>query len=459
MRSISRLHFALLCLAVVLGTIAPPLSADDGDLDLSFGGDGVATESALGLNTLSVNALAAADDGSLFAAGHGRNANSDQDLVVFRFLSSGVLDPAYGDDGVARIDFSTGGTQRSDELYAVRLLANGELLLYGRASTLDTFRAEIAQLRADGTLDPSFDGDGRRLLPPPPGSAQFLPLSAGASPAGRAVFFGVDEDQQAWLLVVGADGHPDSTFAGDGWKPIDLGAPVGSSILEQETVGFDAEGRILLFYFDPAGGERHLRVHRYLASGALDAGFSGDGELVVTDADATDNRYPVAFVQDPESGAVTFAARGYPGGDPTSSVLVRFEEDGTVDLAFGNFGRVELDYDEATYVTDLARQSDGRIAGVGFSDPAGPDQGVAFFFRLLPDGDLDATFDANGLKWVDVDEEPNWRDEACAVAISGGKLAAAGRSGGGPGNVAVAFRLESRLIFTDGFERGTDGAW
>jgi hypothetical protein len=71
-----------------------------------------------------------------------------------------------------------------------------------------------------------------------------------------------------------------------------------------------------------------------------------------------------------------------------------------------------------------------------------------FVGRLLPDGTYDDTFDGNGVLRIDM--VPGEDDGARAIALVGGRPVIAG-VGGADAETATLLRLQSDLIFTDGF--------
>src|SRR5690606_33586924 len=111
---------------------------------------------------------------------------------------------------------------------------------------------------------------------------------------------------------------------------------------------------------------------------------------------------------------------------------------------------------------DLELQSDGKVLAAGMLDPIGDEEASFYVVRLLPDGSLDPTFDNDGRVVVDFDLTTNGRDVANGLTLSGGRVVLAGTVENAGSNNGGAFglaRLQSTLIFTDGFESGSTVAW
>jgi uncharacterized delta-60 repeat protein len=96
--------------------------------------------------------------------------------------------------------------------HAAKLAAVGAIAL----ATL-TMSAGSA-LAAPGGLDPTFDGDGKLVLPFPAEPSEVL-----VQPDGKIVVAGTDtfEDFSVWRFH--ADGSPDRSFGGDGTAVANFG--------------------------------------------------------------------------------------------------------------------------------------------------------------------------------------------------------------------------------------------
>jgi uncharacterized delta-60 repeat protein len=133
---------------------------------------------------------------------------------------------------------------------------------------LSLLAAPTALAASAGDLDPTFDGDGKAILP-------FVgaPRALLVQPDGKLVLAGTnDENLGAWRL--NPDGSPDRGFDGDGAAVADFG---GSEWLS--AAALQPDGKIVV-----AGGQA---VARLTAAGALDPTFGpggedGDGKTIVT---------------------------------------------------------------------------------------------------------------------------------------------------------------------------------
>jgi uncharacterized delta-60 repeat protein len=141
-----------------------------GGIDIDFAG-GAGLISPLppvsGVSGQSYRAVVVQPDGSIRVLGEFTTDAGDQsnrDLGVIAFDGGGGIDPGYSGDGYAPVAFDV-AQDRNDEAIDLLRAPDGRLLLLGQARRIDTLTtvALIARLRTDGTLDTSFDGDGRRI--------------------------------------------------------------------------------------------------------------------------------------------------------------------------------------------------------------------------------------------------------------------------------------------------------
>jgi uncharacterized delta-60 repeat protein len=124
-------------------------------------------------------------------------------------------------------------------------------------------------------------------------------------------------------------------------------------------------------------------------NGSLDLSFGNAGK-VITDFGANESAYSVAIQSD---GKIVVAGTIY-NGAAIDFAVTRYNTDGSLDNSFGIGGKVTTDIDSTEYGTAVAIQADGKIVVVGYI--------VNHDFVLVrynTDGTLDNTF-GNGGKLV-----------------------------------------------------------
>ena len=128
-----------------------------GDLDTSFGTNGVSIVSSPGTDIVNnrFNAMSVTQDGKIVAAGAVRNSFSfsvGDDILIARFLADGTPDSSFADNGVFIHDTNT----NLEELLAVTVNTAGEVFATGERSN-DLI---LLKLLEDGTLDQNFGDQG-----------------------------------------------------------------------------------------------------------------------------------------------------------------------------------------------------------------------------------------------------------------------------------------------------------
>ncbi len=260
-------------------------------------------------------AIALARNGDIVVAGNVGVDNDDgvpgEQIVVARFTSRGLPDPAFGHDGFALIQLGFGSAKRhaSSAARALTLLADGSIVIAGRASARDGGdRAFVARLTPSGRLDLGFARQGRLLVQL--GRSSFsqvassslealAPLSGGRLLAtGRATdVAGRDEVLLARFTALGA---LDGAYGVRGRVLSQLGGAgaAGSTpvSLARSLVAAPDGGAVVVGAASTAGGGSARRASggglaarrvtggglaaRYDAGGALDCGYGARGRTI-----------------------------------------------------------------------------------------------------------------------------------------------------------------------------------
>ncbi|MBS2016062.1 MAG: hypothetical protein JST00_24490 [Deltaproteobacteria bacterium] len=132
----------------------------NGDRDPAFGTNGVYTET---IYAVAFEFYGAALQGNAFiGAGYGRNAASESDdWLAARIKADGTRDLAWGNGGVARVDFAG----QTDNLRNVVALPDGRFVVIGAGRQSSTNQdAMIGVLTANGQWDTSFGPKGLRTF-------------------------------------------------------------------------------------------------------------------------------------------------------------------------------------------------------------------------------------------------------------------------------------------------------
>jgi uncharacterized delta-60 repeat protein len=407
---------------MVMGSWLVKVKAAAGDLDPTFSNDGRQT------TTFAVNdyaeAVAIQSDGRIVVAGYTGPAGN-YDFGVSRYNSNGTLDVSFSGDGKLTTDFFG----ENDFGEAVAIQSDGKIIVAGVAVS-EQAGNEFALVRynTDGTLDNTFDGDGR--VTTDFNGDDDVAYDILIQPNGKIVVGGSTKSNGMGndfaLARYNTNGTLDATFSGDGKQSTDFG---GSDTAA--AIAIQSNGKVVAAGYSSAGGYFAFALARYNTNGALDTTFSGDGKTTTNLGDDASSAYSVAIQS---NGRIVAGGSVVTGIGTTNFALARYNGNGSLDTGgvgdstpndeFGTGGLLITDffngYDSA--INDVAIQSDDKIVAVGYADHPVRDFAVA---RYEPNGALDNTFSGDGK--LTTTFVFNRYDEARAVAIQAdGNIVVAG---------------------------------
>lgn len=372
-----------------------------------------------------LNDLAQQPDGKIVAVGRLFRAPEYTDAILLRFDMEGMLDPTFGNDGISvEIGRSYG---------AVYVLPDGKILIGGTSNTVlpEPSDAIVRRLLPNGAIDTTFGTSGDAILSigGPDHYENILDLMLDAE--GRIVFTGVDcqlPDPNSGCITtiitgrVLPHGVPDGTYNAWGIKLIphwidgflygDGGLRL--TVLEDGTwlvfsgygyvVHLDAAGNPIptfgqegwyntsnLFgiYNSPAGGIRAANGTLYIAGTDGDSGYvhriTAEGR---PDSTFGETGYTMLPGWDDITRAWTLDAGGnlLLMGDYS---LFRYTPNGQLDPTFDNDGVYIFPTFNSGF-SHIATDTAQRLV------LAGGDENTVQIARRLPNGQPDSTFGTNG---------------------------------------------------------------
>jgi uncharacterized delta-60 repeat protein len=349
----------------------------NGSVDTTFDGDGKLT-TAIGTRDDIGYSVALQRDGKIVVAGtsfNGSNYNSDFALV--RYNSNGSLDTTFDGDGKLTTAIGT-----SDDIgFSVALQPDGKIVVAGTSS----FNFALVRYNADGSLDTTFDGDGKATTDI---GANDAGVSIILQPDGKILVAGHSysgSDNDFALVRYNADGSLDTTLDGDG----KLTTAIGSSFDAGYSVALQPDGKILVAGHSYNGSNYDFALVRYNSNGSLDTTFDGDGRLTTAIGASTDSGLSVTLQPD---GKILVA--GYSSnGSNNDFALVRYNGDGSLDTAFDGDGKLTTDVSEYESGRSIILQPDGKILVAGAIWNGSNDDFA--LVRYNANGSLDTSFDGN----------------------------------------------------------------
>jgi uncharacterized delta-60 repeat protein len=303
--------------------------------------------------------------------------------AVARMDRSGVLDPGFGERGLAAFE-------RSFDPKAIVVQQSGAIRIGGASAA--EFEPVVYGFTPDG------HDDGVRITGPglPAKTVQYLMDQSGVLVASHAQ----NKGYPGTLFRYADSGAPDASFG---------------PIAVEWAVAIAADGAFVTAGRSLDEDPRHFLARRVTRDGQVDTSFGG-GAVVIPDVDRGIGE--IRVVARSGGGLVMSGV----SDDPASKVFVaRFDGTGTLDASFGGRGYVTHDLGQAAIVA-IAERADGGVVLAG-TIPTRPFR--ALIVQLAPDGSLDTRFGDGGRLVVDKDDS----FFSSLVVTADGEVIAGGSSG------------------------------
>jgi uncharacterized delta-60 repeat protein len=329
----------------------------NGTLDNSFNGNGKLTLD-LGTGNSVVEAVAIQDDGKIVVAGTAYNG-SNEDFAIARFNADGTLDNTFDLDGTLTMAFGTG----NDVVYDIAIQTDGKILVAGYTVIGSTQDFALVRFNADGSLDTSFDTDGKAttdfssrsdiiydMTLQPDGKIMVVGVSAGSFGFGEIVF-----------ARYNTNGSQDFSFGSGGKATLFLGG--GMSI---NSLALQADGKIVGVGSNNNGSNYDFLLVRFTAAGVLDNSFSDDGIVFTPVGPANDFAHTAQLQSD---GKIVVAGSAFNVSN-LDFALVRYNADGTPDNTFNGNGKAFIDFGGDDNSVAMALKGT-TIYSAGYTFPGG----------------------------------------------------------------------------------------
>jgi uncharacterized delta-60 repeat protein len=390
--------FKTLCLSILILYFVqwfPAYSQQPGDLDLTFGQDGLVTTDAgnLGLDD-GANVIKQLSDGQLIIAGRTRTTGFppyQSDLMLAKFLQNGTLAASFGQNGFVVSDLG-GASEGFVDLYE---RDNGHILAAGTSNQVGIYEHLLMQFTEVGGLDVAF-GDG--------GNVYNGQVTSGS------VLTSLSVNQQDEFLVTGTangdvmlakyapNGYAVDTFGTSGNVVFDFGHI--ESVTES---AIQTDGKVILAGTQAeSGNPEDAIVTRLHPNGDLDLTFNDSGWVDLALSSKNDRPTDLKVLSDGKIMIIGFTTNQ--AETAFEIFALRLMPDGTYDNSFGSNGVARYDIGSGDdYASAVVLQPDGK-AIIGGTTSDGNNSNFCLI-RINEDGSLDPTFGNNGVVITEVSSD------------------------------------------------------
>ena len=403
---------------------ASTTSGTPGTLDISFGTSGMVT-TAIGVGDDVLKSMVLQPDGKVIVAGYTNNG-SIYFFAVARYNSDGTLDTTFNGNGKVMTDFG-GGSNRYSYGYAVALQSDGKIVAAGISST-DSSRnnAAVVRYNSDGSLDTSFGPSGTGMVVTQ-GTGNIDGSSVAVQADGKIVVAGYANGGFG-VLRYNTDGSLDTGFGTGGL----VSSNVSNNGLSNSAycVVMQSDGKIVVGGLDKVygGGGYSLDLLRYTTTGILDPSFNGRGYVPQGYGGVA-----AGLAMQPDGSILVAVGDGSGTGSGQSFNLQRWTSSGGLNLnvytGIGIAGNAS---------NSVALQSDGKIVLAGYAYNGNTAFNDFALVRYNADGSLDTGFNSIGKVTTHVG---TGNANISSVAIqTNGRILAAGQSSNGTKQVFTLAR-------------------
>ena len=425
----------LVVLMLATALLSPLRSTDTafatsaGDLDPSFNSNG--------WNTISENDLwfeaasvVVQSSGKVVVAGARMNG-FQFDPMIARYNTDGSLDTSFGSDGTGVVvePWPNGETimewvNRSGAAVDVALLSDDRIVVTSSPSG-DDEKHGIMLFTADGVLDATFDGDGRRKIASGGPAMDVWTTAVTVTSDDNIMIVGTSPDS-GWdyrmkVYRLNTDGSNDTSFNNDGMRNVYFPSSVdnlaNAVVMSGEKTVFGGSAA--------ASWQRHdMGIGQLTSDGRNDTAFaSGDGRTYI-DFGFGDSDVRELLVQ--ADGKIVAIGESQVFDNDDSVAVVRLNTDGSLDTSFSGDGKFAHDFGAGdSYGWAGAIDAEGRIVIAGQHNNGTNDK--AFVMRLTSAGELDTSFGTGGVRTYDFAGDN--AESFNAIAVQGNDMVVAGGSG------------------------------
>ena len=181
----------------------------DGSKDLTFGGSGIKNLIINGVTT-HVKSVVVQSDGKILLVGNARNSSGNNDFSIIRLNSDANYDTTFGSGGLSIFDIGS----LADEAFGIAVQTDGKIIVTGQTTVAATgYDFATIRLNINGALDTSFATSGISIVA---FSAQDYGRSIDIQADGKILVVGGGTAGKLYVIRYNTNGTLDTSFDGDG---------------------------------------------------------------------------------------------------------------------------------------------------------------------------------------------------------------------------------------------------
>ncbi len=285
----------------------------DGGLDNTFDIDGKVT-TAIGGSSDWGNSITIQADGKILVAGYAAGS-LNYDFAVVRYNTNGSLDNSFNTDGIVTTDI--GGTANLCSSIAIQ--PDAKIVLAGSTSIGPGYDFTVVRYDSTGILDNTFDTDG--IVTTDIGNSIDDLFALAIQSDGKIVAVGVSNNgnnDDFALVRYNTNGSLDNSFDTDGKVTTNIGNFSDDRGL---SVAIQSDGKILVAG-DTEINNADFALVSYNPDGSLNTGFDTDGKVTTAIASSDDDRaFSIAIQGD---GKIVVAGGSIIGSNNYDFSVVRY---------------------------------------------------------------------------------------------------------------------------------------
>ncbi|MFO7791191.1 MAG: T9SS type A sorting domain-containing protein [Bacteroidales bacterium] len=244
----------------------------------------------------------------------------------------------------------------------------------------------ISYSQIEGTLDTTFDADGKVITDL--GFTYDEIYDMAIQNDGKIVVTGDEYDDYFKIARYNPDGSLDSTFGTNGVVITDFGSAPSSNIAIQ------SDGKIVVagtIFYNVEDSHHDFCVARYNTDGTIDTTFGSMGMVTTEFVDTVSADDQVRGMAIQSDGKIVVAGIVDEGTTQWNFAMARYNMDGSLDLSFGENGKVITHFYTQSLLGNIDIQPDGKIILCGSLT-----NNALALARYNSDGSLDSSFGNDG---------------------------------------------------------------